>query len=327
MARRGSRTTTGGERGADGAAAEPGAPTELDEAIDDYLRHLTVERGARRNTIEAYANDLRQLAAFLADRGVSSARDTKGPHLLAFLSALARAGLTPTSQARRWAAIRGLFRHLRREGLVDTNATDGISLPRRSQRLPELLDRGEVDRLLSVPGRDTPLGLRDTALLEFMYATGCRVSEATGLTLDRLHLDQSVVVLLGKGGKQRVVPLGDPAVDALSAWFDRGRHELAARARQTGAIPWVFLNHRGRQLTRQGWFGRLRQHALAAGITRPISPHKLRHSFATHLLEGGADLRSVQALLGHADISTTEVYTHVSARHLRAAYDKHHPRA
>jgi len=301
--------------------------TDLDQRIDEYLTHLKVERGLRPNTLEAYANDLRQLAAFLVDRGCTSPEEVDGKLLLSFLSSLVRAGLSARSQARRWVAIRGLFKHLRRDGVLAGNPTERVKLPRIPRKLPELLDRREVEALLAAPGRDSPLGLRDTALLELLYATGCRVTEAIDLTLDRLHLDQGLVLLQGKGDRQRMVPLGDPALVALEAWITSGRPVLAAKARRGSPPKWVFLNHRGGRLSRQGWFGRLREHALTAGITRPISPHKLRHSFATHLLEGGADLRSVQALLGHADISTTEIYTHVSSQHLRAAYDKHHPRA
>lgn len=310
---------------AEAAAAAGRGPTAIDEAVDDYLEHLKVERGLRRNTIEAYANDLRQLAVYLVGEGVEAPGDVDASLLLRFLSALTRAGISARSQARRWVAVRGLFRHLRREGLIEANPTDGIKLPKASKRLPELLSHREVEALLAAPGTDTTLGLRDTALLELMYATGCRVSEATELTLDRLHLDQGLVLLTGKGDRQRFVPLTDAAVAALAAWVEHGRPKLIKSPAKAAA--WVFLNHRGGKLSRQGWFGRLRSHALTAGITRSISPHKLRHSFATHLLEGGADLRSVQALLGHADISTTQVYTHVSSRHLRDAYDKHHPRA
>jgi integrase/recombinase XerD len=184
-----------------------------------------------------------------------------------------------------------------------------------------------VERLLAAPGDADATALRDTALLELQYATGCRVSEALDLTLARLHLDQGLVLLSGKGRKERFVPLGVPAQAAIARWLAHGRPALLARVRRAQSVSWLFVNHRGGRLSRQGWFQRLREHAVTAGIGRPISPHKLRHSFATHLLEGGADLRSVQALLGHADIATTQIYTHVTTDHLRAAYDRHHPRA
>lgn len=296
-----------------------------DEVIDEYLRHLQVERGLAANTLSAYAVDLARLGAFLADRGVA-VRDAGPEHLLAFARELARSGLSARSQARRQIAVRGLFKWLRRERLVGADPSAGVAVPRFARRLPSLLTREEIDALLRAPGRDSPGGLRDTALLELMYATGCRVSEALDLTLDRLHLDQGQVLLTGKGSKQRIVPLGEPACLALADYLVHARPRLATRPGKIGRTI-VFLNVRGGRLSRQGWFGRLREHALAAGITRAISPHKLRHSFATHLLEGGADLRSVQSLLGHADIATTQVYTHVSQAHVRAAYDRHHPRA
>lgn len=301
---------------------------ELDDAVEDYLRHLKVERNLASNSVEAYANDLRQLLEHLAGVGVRTVGEVEPPVLLGFLRALTQRGLTARSQARRWVAVRGLFRWLRLENSIDVDPTQGIRMPKAGSKLPELLSREEIESLLAVPGLDTPLGLRDTALLEFMYATGCRVSEACDLQLDTLHLDQGLVVLTGKGSKQRMVPLGDCALVAVLAYIEAGRPKLLERARGAQRKNrYVFLNVRGGRLSRQGWFQRLREHAIAAGITRPISPHKLRHSFATHLIEGGADLRAVQTLLGHADISTTQVYTHLSQSHVRHAYDRHHPRA
>lgn len=297
----------------------------LDAAIDDYLQHLKVERRLRPNSLAAYAQDLRELASFLVARigeTVPLAR-VEPPLLIAYLQSIAPA-LAARSQARRLVAMRGLFRYLREEGEVEVDPTQGLRSPRLAQKLPGLLGREEVLALLAAPGSDGPLALRDTALLELLYASGCRISEALDLSLDRLYLDQAVVRLVGKGDKPRLVPIGAPAVAALDAWLRDGRPLLSKGKRVT---PWVFLNHRGGRLSRQGMFQKLRDYAVIAGITRPISPHKLRHSFATHLIEGGADLRAVQTLLGHADIATTQVYTHVSDQHLRAAHRKHHPRA
>lgn len=299
----------------------------VDLAIDDYLQHLTVERGLARNTLAAYGHDLGRFAAFVADQGVTDVAGVEPPLLLAFASQQHRDGMSARSQARRLVALRGLFRYLRREGVVAQDPTQALTLPRFSARLPELLTRSEVLGLLAAPGTGDPAGLRDTALLELMYATGCRVSEALDLCVPRLRLDEAVVRLVGKGNKERLVPLGVPAQLALARWLAEGRPPMLARARKAPREQWVFVNQRGGRLSRQGWWQRLAQHALAAGIDRAVSPHKLRHSFATHLLEGGADLRSVQALLGHADISTTQIYTHVSERHVREAYDRHHPRA
>ncbi|KIG13161.1 Site-specific recombinase XerD [Enhygromyxa salina] len=301
---------------------------DLDDAVEDYLQHLKVERNLSPNSVEAYANDLRQLLDHLGSVGVTTTAQITPPLLLGFLRALTERGLAARSQARRWVAVRGLFRWLRLENLIDVDPTQGIRMPKAGAKLPELLSRTEIDALLAAPGVDTPLGLRDTALLEFMYATGCRVSEACDLQLDALHLDQGLVVLTGKGNKQRMVPLGDCALVALLAYIEAGRPTLIERARgKARRGGHVFLNFRGGRLSRQGWFHRLREHAITAGITRAISPHKLRHSFATHLIEGGADLRAVQTLLGHADISTTQIYTHLSQSHVRHAYDLHHPRA
>ena len=305
------------------SAGEP----SLDVVVDDYLQHLTVERGLARNTLLAYGQDLAGFVAFAEDRGVSDAAAVDPPLLVAFASHQVKAGLSARSQARRLVALRGLFRYLRREGQVEHDPTQAVTLPRFAARLPELLSRAEVDALLAAPGTDSPAGLRDTALLELMYATGCRVSEALDLCVPRLLLSEALVRLVGKGDKERMVPLGVPAQQALVQWLEQGRPEVLARVRRKPAKQWVFLNQRGGRLSRQGWWQRLRAHAQAAGIDRPISPHKLRHSFATHLIEGGADLRSVQALLGHADISTTQIYTHVSEQHVRDAYDRHHPRA
>jgi integrase/recombinase XerD len=279
-----------------------------------------VERGLARNTLAAYGHDLARFAAFAADHDVTEVEQLQPPLLLAFASQQHREGMSARSQARRLVAVRGLLRYLRREGVVTHDPSQAVALPRFAARLPELLSRTEVVALLAAPGTDTTAGLRDTALLELMYATGCRVSEALDLCIPRLDLREAVVRLVGKGNKERMVPLGVPAQAALGRWLAEGRPALLARLRKKPREQWVFLNQRGGRLSRQGWW-------QPAGIARAISPHKLRHSFATHLLEGGADLRSVQTLLGHADISTTQIYTHVSERHVREAYDRHHPRA
>lgn len=295
----------------------------LDDALEGYRQYLQVERGLRPQTIEAYSRDLARFAAFAEAQGCTDVTRIDAPLLLAYATTLATEGLSARSQARMLVAVRGLFRHLRTEKIVVANPCQSVPLPRYASRLPQLLTREEITALLAAPGTDTAFGLRDTALLEFMYATGCRVSEAVDLTLGHLHLDQSMVRLIGKGDKHRLVPLGDPARDALWAWIERGRPQLVQRPSEKH----VFVNHRGKRLTRQGCWVTLKRHAEAAGIHRSISPHKLRHSFATHLLEGGCDLRSLQTLLGHADIATTEVYTHLDQAHVRASYDRHHPRA
>ncbi|MCA9694603.1 MAG: site-specific tyrosine recombinase XerD [Nannocystaceae bacterium] len=298
----------------------------LDAAIDDYLVHLKVERRLSPNTLAAYGDDLARLAAFARRRELTRVDELTPPTLLAYLRDLSRTGISARSQARRWIAVRGLFRHLRESGAVSADPTAGIRLPRFAAKLPDLLSRDEVDALLAAPGSDSPLGLRDTALLELLYAAGCRVTEALELELAGLHLDQAAVVLRGKGDKQRIVPIGDCAVAAIGRWLAEGRPNLVDRARGRPTRR-VFVNRLGRPLSRQGFYQKLREYALRVGITRKVSPHKLRHSFATHLLEGGADLRTLQVLLGHADISTTQIYTRVGQKHLRELYARHHPRA
>lgn len=294
---------------------------DADPDVLEYLAYLAVERGLANNTITAYRRDLSDYASFLDDRG-QPVRDAGTTDITAYLSATTTRGLSARSQARRLTAMRGLYKFLRSRRIVAVDPTQGVAMPRFAPKLPELLSREEIERLLAAPGIDTPAGQRDTALLELMYATGCRVSEALDLDVASLHLDRGLVLLRGKGDKERFVPVGVMAMAALQVWLAGGRPSLC----RTKAGP-VFVNRRGKRMTRQGIYGRLRRHAEAAGIDRRISPHKLRHSFATHLLQGGADLRSVQTLLGHADIATTQIYTHVSNAHVRDAYDRHHPRA
>ncbi|MFO0633850.1 MAG: tyrosine recombinase [Nannocystaceae bacterium] len=330
-----------GSRRADAGPGEHEPAPPPSPVVVEYLRHLEVERGLSRHTLAAYASDLAALVAFVDARGLEPAA-TDPATLVAFLESLADSGLSARSQARRQVAVRGFFKWLRRDGVIAADPSRGVPLPRFTKRLPSLLGHDEIAALLDAPRRqlqalpsgdgarirrDRALLLRDVALLEFMYGSGCRVSETLALTLDRLHLDQGHATVFGKGGKHRLVPISAWASEALLLWIAHGRAVLLGPAAKAAARAAVFLNARGARLSRQGWFERLREHALAAGITRPISPHKLRHSFATHLLEGGADLRVVQTLLGHADISTTQVYTHVSDAHVRAAYDRHHPRA
>lgn len=301
----------------------------LDEAVEDFLAYMRVERGASAHTLSAYGNDLAQLASFLEPRGITDARDVGQRDLLAFVALQSERGMAPRTQARRFVAVRGLFRHLRRLGGIDVDPTHGVAMPRPGRKLPELLSPAEIRALIAAPGLDDPLGLRDTAILEFMYGSGCRVSEAMDLARGELALDQGVARLTGKGNKQRLVPVGECAIVALMLYLQDGRPALVARGTRSGrdAGDRVFVTTRGGAMSRQAFFVRLRRHALAAGITRSVSPHMLRHSFATHMIEGGADLRSVQALLGHAGIATTQIYTHLSQRHLAAAYETHHPRS
>jgi len=302
------------------------APATVEALVEDYVQHLKVERGLRPNSLLAYTTDLRILVEYLRERGITKLGAVDNAALRAFVADQGALGLRDATLARRWAAVRGLFRFLREEGLAEADPTQGVEIPKIAKRLPELLSHKEVLALIAAPGTETPAGQRDTALLELIYCSGARVSEAVDLTLDRLALDQGVVRLIGKGDKPRIAPLGEPAIEALELYLREGRPALLQGATDK-APPWVFLNAHGARLSRQGWYIKLRELAEAAGLKRPISPHRLRHSFATHLLEGGADLRTLQVLLGHSDIATTQVYTQVSQKHQRAAYRKHHPRA
>ncbi len=295
----------------------------VDSAIDAFLQHLRVERGLSANTAKAYAGDLFRLAEFLHPRGRAAVRDVTDRDLVDFALSLA-SSLGARSQARRLIAVRGLFRWLRSERVLEADPAAELELPKVGRALPRTLGRGDIDRLLALPDRATPSGLRDAAMLETLYATGLRVSELVNLRLSDLELEKGYLRTLGKGKKERLVPMGEVARVRLGEYVVGARAKLAPAA---ASGPVLFLTSRGKAMTRQGFFKLLRGYALRAGIDWAISPHKLRHSFATHLLEGGADLRSVQAMLGHKDIGTTEVYTHVSRAHLRKVHRKLHPRS
>lgn len=290
------------------------------EQLSEYLEHLRVERGLAHNTLEAYAHDLRAFVAHLEDRGQTFA--TVGTEGVAhFLGSLSTRSVGSRSQARYLSALRGLFRFLRKQRQVETDPTALIDAPRPAGSLPTVLSRAEVERLLATPDLNDPAGLRDAAMLYTMYASGLRVSELVGLTLDGLSREQGLVKVTGKGGKQRLVPIGDVACALVERYMAATRAAWASEGEQT-----LFVTPRGGGMTRQSFWKIVRGHAQRAGIVRPISPHKLRHSFATHLLEGGADLRAVQVMLGHSDISTTQVYTHVMTDRLKSVHQRHHPR-
>jgi integrase/recombinase XerD len=290
--------------------------------VDAYLDHLRVERALAPRSVEAYARDLAKLCAHAEEQGVAGPEGLDGALVSTYLVALGRQGMGARSAARHLSAVRGFTRFLLRERAVSADPCALVERPRIARRLPKVLVFDEIARILDAPEREGFRGLRDRALLQVMYAAGLRVSEVVGLKLDDVDRKKGLVSAFGKGGKRRLVPLGEPALDAVDAYLRvRGEHPRAA------ASSALFLSPRCGPLTRQGVWKMLGGYARGAGVTKPSSPHKLRHSFATHLLEGGADLRSVQALLGHADISTTEIYTHLADDHVRAAYKKAHPRA
>jgi integrase/recombinase XerD len=316
--RRRHQTRTAG-RGGD----TPEPPGPLEPALDLFLAHLRVERGLAANSVEAYARDARRYLDGLAARGVRDWGAVSRAHVQAHLASLLEAGISARSQARALSAIRALHRLLLAERIAASDPTDEVDAPRGARRLPELLSRAEVDRLLATPVPTGAAGVRDKAMLELLYATGLRVSELVGLDVNQLDLESRVVLARGKGSKERLVPVGAPAAEALRRWL-AGPRERMLRGRRSHDL---FVTPRGRRMTRQGFWKLIGRYARSAGIRRRISPHKLRHSFATHLLEGGADLRAVQSMLGHADVATTEIYTHVDRTHARRLHQRHHPRA
>lgn len=293
----------------------------LQRAVRGFLDQLRTEAALSPHTVAGYRRDLARLEAWCGSRRLGlDALMTE--ELLGFLADEHRAGIAPATLARRQSALRAFFRYAQAEGLVRTDPCAELSTPRVRRRLPRLLDARAVDRLLAGPDPSAPLGLRDRALLEVLYATGARVSEAADMRTDSVLDGLDVVRCEGKRDKHRLVPLGRRAREALQAYLQRERPALEAR--RPGA-PWLFLSRNGRRLGRDRIFSIVRRHALRLGLP-PISPHALRHSFATHMLENGADLRAVQELLGHADIGTTEIYTHVDRKRLRAVHARHHPR-
>lgn len=302
---------------------------DVDTAIDAFLSWARVERGLAENSVEAYGRDLSAFAAFLARQSVSEVESVRSTHALQHLIELSRGSSTQEklgvrSQARHLVAIRQLFKFLVKERVLKEDPVAEIELPKPARSLPTFLDVEEVDRLLQAPDVTTARGLRDRAMLEVLYATGLRVSELVELPYDGVDLERGFVLVRGKGNKERVVPLGQVAATALQEYLDRARAGFLSGEQTHEAL---FLRSGGEPMTRQGFWKLLKGYALAAGVTKPISPHKLRHSFATHLVERGADLRAVQAMLGHADLATTEIYTHVNRERLRRLYGEHHPRA
>jgi integrase/recombinase XerD len=291
--------------------------------IDTYLDHLRVERALSKNTLEAYARDLGELARVLDEDAASDVRRIDGSHLLDFVVDAAKRGKSARSSARQLSALKGFFKFLLKERAIDRDPTELVERPRLARKLPRVLSYDEVDRLLAAPPHDTARGVRDSAMIHLMYASGLRVSELCALKLGDLDRKLGTVAPLGKGGKRRLVPVGEVALERIDAYLALVR----AHAKTATTDPHLFLSPRGKRFTRQGLWKLLKAYARGVGITTPISPHKLRHSFATHLLRGGADLRAVQAMLGHADLGTTEIYTRVAQDHVRAAYDRAHPRA
>lgn len=309
---------------------EPGRSTDggrLEQLTLDFLAHLELERGLSRNTLHAYQSDLAQFGRYLDARGVSPLQAGHSD-LAGFLAQLAegdekRAPASPATLQRKAACLRSFYRHLRREELIVHDPTTDLRSPPKLMRLPKVLSREQVTELLEQPKGAEPLALRDRALLELMYACGLRVSEAIVLEVADVDTDEGMLRARGKGSKERIVPVGSSAVGALKRYLARGRPVLVGARTESS----LFVNHRGGRLTRQGVYKIIQNYAHSAGLAERMTPHTLRHTFATHLLAGGCDLRSLQEMLGHADLATTQIYTHLSADRLKDAYFGAHPRA
>ncbi|HAD03700.1 MAG: site-specific tyrosine recombinase XerD [Desulfuromonadales bacterium GWD2_61_12] len=294
----------------------------MDQYLDLFFHYLTVEKGLSPRTLDAYGRDLVRYLKFLQGEKIGQPDDISAALILRFLTRLKEEGLAPRSRARLLVALRGFHKFLLAEQYCRSNPTLQVEAPRALHPLPHTLSPGEVEQLLAAPLGNAPLELRDRAMLEILYATGLRVSELVSLRQTDLQMDAGYLSTLGKGNKERIIPLGEVAMDELDHYLRHGRPALV----KSVPSPCLFLNRSGRGLTRQGFWKIIRRRARAAGISKRISPHTLRHSFATHLLENGADLRAVQTLLGHADISTTQIYTHVSRERLKKLHRQHHPR-
>lgn len=294
----------------------------MEKWIDSYMNYIAVEKGLSGNTLDAYARDLVRYAGFLEGLGIVEVQETSKTEVMAYLLSLWKRSLSPKTVTRCISVLRGFYRWLADEGVLQGNPLEDMESPRTTRSLPEVLSVDEVDVLLKQPDPSNPLGMRDKAMLELLYATGLRASELTGLELRNMNMEGGYLIVLGKGSKQRIVPMGHEALQWLRRYLEESRENLLGEKRSS----LVFLSQWGKGMSRQGFWKILKKYALMAGIRKRISPHTLRHSFASHLLEGGADLRSVQSLLGHVDISTTQIYTHVTRERLKRIHARYHPR-
>lgn len=292
------------------------------ELLNRYHRYLLIEKGASGNTLEAYGRDLKRYLTFLEQKGISDARSVAPQTVVDFLVQIKSEGLSANSMNRALAALRGFYNYLLQERVLEESPLTHIELAKVWMRLPDTVSREEMNRILSGPDNSTPSGLRDRAMLELLYATGLRVSELISLSMNSINWQVGFLAVMGKGGKERVVPVGRTAYDAVRRYVDEARPKFA-RSKTTEVL---FLNRFGRAFTRQGLWKIIVGYAQKAGLQKNVHPHTFRHSFASHLLEGGADLRAVQVMLGHSDISTTQVYTHVTRERLKEIHRKYHPR-
>ena len=296
------------------------AANGLDVAVDAYVQHLAAERGLSVHTVAAYARDCAALVESLARRGIGAPAEVLAGHIVGFLDDAERRGLSARSRARALAAVRGLFAYLMRQGIIERDPSRELRRPRLGRRLPQAISREAVEKLLA--SEDDALARRDAAMIELVYASGLRVSEAVSLRVDQVNLEGGYLTVVGKGRKERAVPIGSFARDRITAYLREVRPSIL----HGRLSAYLFVTKLGRPMTRQSFWKRLRSRAFAAEVKGKVSPHTLRHAFATHLVEGGADLRSVQLMLGHSDIATTEIYTHVARDRLREVHRKFHPR-
>jgi len=290
--------------------------------VEEFLDYIVVEKGLSKNSVDAYRRDLVKFEGFLGKRS----KDVTGARredIISFMASLRERGLSSRSTARSMVAVRMLYRFLKGERHIDGLPTENIELPRSFRTLPDVLSPEEVERLIRSPDTKDAIGMRDRAMFELLYATGLRVSELVGVEVNRLNLEVGFLVVLGKGSRERVVPMGEIAMDWIKGYISSAR----VRTLKGRESNFLFVTARGGNMTRQGFWKIVKKYALKAGIYKKITPHTLRHSFATHLLEGGADLRSVQTMLGHADIATTQIYTHINSERLKKIYKQFHPRA
>jgi len=294
----------------------------MEELLDQFLHYLIVEKGLSKNTIEAYSHGMTRFLNHLRGKGVQEIRDVGKFDVRGFLLALKKGNLSAKTIVRNLVAIRTFFRFLTQEGILETNPVEDLESPKVAKTLPEILTLKEIEQLLEQPNLQTPLGMRDRAMLEMLYATGMRVSELTHLPSHQVNLEGGYVLLYGKGSKERVVPLGSEAMKWVTLYLKTARGILA-KGKES---PSLFINRSGKGMSRQGFWKNLKDYGQKAGLRKRITPHLLRHSFASHLLEGGADLRSVQMMLGHADISSTQIYTHVTGERLKKIHQRYHPR-
>ena len=294
----------------------------MEKWSDQFLHYLIVEKGLSKNTIEAYSHGLTRFLNHLRGKGVQELRDVGKFHIRGFLLALRKKNLSPKSIVRNLVAIRTFFRFLIQEGILETNPAEEIESPKVAKTLPEILSLKEIEQILEQPDLQTPLGIRDRAMLEMLYATGMRVSELTHLPTHQVNLEGGYVLVYGKGSRERIVPLGGEAMKWVAVYLRTARGVLAKRKES----PSLFISRSGRGMSRQRFWKNLKDYARRAGLRKRITPHLLRHSFASHLLERGADLRSVQMMLGHVDISTTQIYTHVTGERLKKIHKQYHPR-